>query len=115
VQRAFETARALGCVVGTASDNTSFWFDAQDAVMGLTEVAEPDLVLLSFREGVSKRRSDGLYARLAARVEPSQTIVVDDREPNLARARELGFRSVRYTLHGNDELSDLVAASIRTS
>lgn len=88
------TARASGCRLGVITDNTAFWFPRQARALDLDAWAEPDLRYVSSERGVGKR--DGLFEMAASEVDPRATLVVDDRDHNLERARACGFRTLRF-------------------
>ena len=92
------TARDAGVRMGVVSDNTSFWYPKQAALLGLDEFVEESMVFLSCREGVSKADSpDGLFDRARDSVElPS--VVVDDRGSNLEVAEAIGFVGIEYRM-----------------
>ncbi|MFJ2259381.1 HAD family hydrolase [Streptomyces sp. NPDC087844] len=83
--------------VGIASNNTSFWYAKQAERLGLDRWIDPGLVFLSCGLGISKSTPGrGLLEIAAEHVRPSSTLFVEDREANLARARALRFRTVKY-------------------
>jgi FMN phosphatase YigB (HAD superfamily) len=94
--------------VGVVSDNTTFWYDKQARITGLDRVADPDLLFLSFRFGVTKEAVPGLLEIAATSVAPNATLVVDDRTDHVDRARELRFHAVRYSPDWSDSLSAAV-------
>lgn len=82
-----------GLSVGIISDNTRFWYEYQEQELGLGDL---DLhpFLLSFELGIRKKdHPTGLYDLAKELVDPTITLVVDDRLPNLERAAQLGFRT----------------------
>lgn len=82
--------------LGIVSDNTSFWFDKQDQMLGLAR-RQIDPLLLSFRSGLRKSdRPRGLYDVAAEMCDPAMTLVVDDRDRNVERAREAGFHVLKF-------------------
>jgi FMN phosphatase YigB (HAD superfamily) len=87
-----------GARIGLMTDNTSFWFPKQSALIGFDEVLDEKLILLSYEQGVSKSDRPGLMEVAAERSTPASTLVVDDREHNLALARELGFQVLGYSM-----------------
>lgn len=88
--------------IGLISDNTSFWYAKQAALIGFGQTLDEDLVLLSFERGVSKSDSPGLLELAAAVATPSRTLVVDDRSANLSAAGRIGFHTFRYSMHEDE-------------
>lgn len=84
--------------IGVVSDNTSFWFPIQAKVTGVENVAEEQLLFLSFRLRARKNDRPGLFEAAASVVDPERTLVIDDREENLSRASENGFKVLHFTL-----------------
>ncbi|MET7488580.1 hypothetical protein [Streptomyces sp. NPDC005538] len=83
--------------VGIASNNTTFWYAKQAERLGLARWVDPGLVFLSCRLGVTKGTpGHGLLEVVAEHTRPPDTLLVEDRPANLARARSLGFRAVCY-------------------
>ncbi|MCA1691401.1 MAG: HAD family hydrolase [Acidimicrobiales bacterium] len=98
--------------IGVVSDNTSFWFPMQKDLLSLDKFVGPDATFLSFRCGVRKNASQGgLFAIAASRVDPRKTLIVEDRDHNIGRAKEYGFWTVECTLE--TELSEFVAQLAR--
>jgi FMN phosphatase YigB (HAD superfamily) len=83
--------------LGVVSDNTSFWYAKQCEILKIDEWAEPALVFLSHRLGVTKRGPGrGLYEIVAERVPAANVTIVDDGPWNLRRAGGLGMRAISY-------------------
>jgi FMN phosphatase YigB (HAD superfamily) len=81
-----------GVRIGIISNNTAFWYPKQAALLDLSTLVDPDLVFVSHLSGVDK--VDGLFDVAAAAVEPASTVIVDDRDSNIPRARSAGFGAV---------------------
>lgn len=94
------TWRASGLRLGIISDNTSFWYPRQAALVGLEAFIEPELVFLSYEHGATKSDDPGLLDVAARSVDPSRTVVVDDRQHNIDSARRRGYAAVRYAMTG---------------
>ncbi len=80
--------------VGVVTDNTSFWYERQRRALQLDAVVTPGLELVSCEVGVRKRDDPGLLHHAATLVDPTRTIVVDDRAHNLEAASALGFATL---------------------
>lgn len=92
--------------VGIASNNTSFWYAKQAERLDLARWIDPELVFLSCWLGVTKSSPGrGLLEVAAEHTRPRSTLVVEDRAANLARARELGFRTYAYAFTGSAGVS----------
>jgi FMN phosphatase YigB (HAD superfamily) len=87
-----------GLRLGIISDNTSFWYPRQAALVGLEAFIEPDLVFLSFEHGTTKSDDPGLLDVAARFVDPTRTVVVDDRQHNIDGARRRGYHALRYAM-----------------
>ncbi|WP_066375155.1 hypothetical protein [Herbidospora mongoliensis] len=98
--------------VGFISDNTSFWFPKQMSLLGEVVRTWPTHRYLSYLLGVSKQSTGtGLYEIAARSLDPSRTLVVDDRAHNIDRAASAGFQTRFYTLGGDSRLLDAIAES----
>lgn len=97
--RAAEGGRAVGVV----SNNTSFWYATQSKALDLDRYVEPDLVFLSFRYGVEKGSPGRGLFEIAAEHTAATALVVEDRPPNVLRARRAGFRTVHYAMDQEDD------------
>lgn len=82
--------------VGVLTDSTTFWYPKQAGLVSLDLFVDPEIVFVSYREGVEK--SAGLFDVAAVAVEPKSTVVVDDRDADVARAAAAGFVPVRYAM-----------------
>ncbi|GLX93444.1 hypothetical protein [Herbidospora sp. NBRC 101105] len=101
-----------GVTVGFISDNTSFWFPKQMRLIGEVAEIRPDHVFLSYLLGVSKQTpGTGLFELAARTLDPSRTLVVDDRAHNIGRAASAGFRTRFHALGGDIGLLDAVRES----
>ena len=98
-----------GARIGLISDNTSFWFTKQRALIGFGELLDAEVVLLSFEHGVSKSDSPGLFELAAGLVDPRRTLVVDDRTGNLSIAGRLGFHTFRYSMQDDEAVKSSTA------
>lgn len=97
-----ETAMNEGLRIGITSDNTSFWFPKQARLIDLEKYTDQDIVFLSYRLGLHKDlEQGGLFDVAANAVDPSNTLVVDDRAKNVRRAVKHGFRAHLYSIHEN--------------
>jgi FMN phosphatase YigB (HAD superfamily) len=99
---------------GIISDNTTFWYRKELDLLGLTGRVGDALEFVSFRYGRSKSSESSLFEIAARRVEPEHTVVVDDRQPNLARADRLGFQTKQYSMYTDtgEDLLDLLRRSL---
>ncbi|AZM53132.1 hypothetical protein DMA15_11450 [Streptomyces sp. WAC 01529] len=94
-----KTAQDAENRIGIISNNTSFWFAKQWNWLGLGDYIDPDLVFVSHTLGVSKSTpGTGLFECAARVVRPRDSVVVEDRQENVRRAAEVGFRTYRYSL-----------------
>jgi FMN phosphatase YigB (HAD superfamily) len=97
---------------GVISDNTAFWYRLQLSLLG-SPTPDSDLTFVSFARGISKKTlGQGLFERAAEATRPSSTLVIDDRNENLERAKSVGFIARRYTLDVDESgtgLEDLLA------
>jgi FMN phosphatase YigB (HAD superfamily) len=85
-----------GVRIGIISDNTSFWYSRQYAVLGLGAFVSNDLVYLSCEYHRNKKADSSLFEIAARDQDATHTLVVDDREHNVSRARSFGFQAVRF-------------------
>jgi FMN phosphatase YigB (HAD superfamily) len=90
------TLASRGTRIGAVSDNTAFWYERQARVVGLDQAADRTLLFLSFQLGVAKKDVPGLFEIAADTVPPGNTLVLEDRAENVARAGALGFKVIRY-------------------
>lgn len=91
--------RASGIHIGVVSDTTSFWYPKEARLLELESYADARLLFLSFVFGVDKKQeTGGLFECAATVLDPSTTLVVDDRAVNLDRARSVGFHAVKYRM-----------------
>ncbi|WP_061289330.1 hypothetical protein [Herbidospora cretacea] len=99
--------------VGFISDNTSFWFPCQMRLLGEFVQNSASHHYLSYLLGVSKQTSGtGLYEIAAQSLDPSRTLVVDDRAHNIDRAASAGFPTRFHALGGDPGLFDAIAESL---
>jgi phosphoglycolate phosphatase-like HAD superfamily hydrolase len=91
-----ESLHASGVRLGILSDNTSFWYSLQSKSLELDNFVDPELVFVSYRSGLNKKAEGGLIARAAQALMGRRTLVVEDRDHNLARAAECGFVPIKY-------------------
>lgn len=92
----FDYLKQEGKAVGIISNNTAFFWPVQRAVLELENHAvDPSLVFLSHKAG--KDKSDGLFEQAAQIVDPKETLVIDDRQPNIDYADFLGYQTLLYS------------------
>lgn len=97
-----ETAKSKGFRIGIISDNTSFWFPKQARLIDLGKYADQSIVFLSYRLGLHKDlERGGLFDVAASVIDPSSTLVVDDRAKNVCQAVQHGFRARLYSMYEN--------------
>lgn len=84
-------ARTSGRRIGVITDNTAFWYPIQARAIAIADWADPGLCYASHERGVGKK--DGLFEIAAIETDPARTLVVDDRDHNIARAMSCGFRT----------------------
>jgi FMN phosphatase YigB (HAD superfamily) len=94
--------RERGILIGVISDNTSFWFPKQAALVTLDHFVERDRVFVSYKLGMRKRDTPGLFEIAAQQVDKRTTLVVDDRTSNIDHAGLCGFRTLRYSMQDPD-------------
>jgi FMN phosphatase YigB (HAD superfamily) len=95
---------------GYVTDNTSFWLPKQIRQLDGRVPVGPDLAYYSFDRGLSKTSTPtGLFELAAASLDPRTTLVVDDREKNIDRASLVGFRTLQYSMRGNQNLANAIA------
>lgn len=94
--RTFEFLKNQGKRIGIISDNTNFFYPQQVGLLGgaIENYTDPTLRFLSHQAGVGKK--DGLLEIVASHVNPENALLVDDRQPNLDRAEQLGFVGLKY-------------------
>jgi FMN phosphatase YigB (HAD superfamily) len=82
--------------IGIVSDNTSFWYARQAALLGLSSYVSADTVYLSFEHHRNKKADPSLFEVVAFHQDTTRTLIVDDREHNVVRARSFGFQAVKF-------------------
>jgi FMN phosphatase YigB (HAD superfamily) len=98
--------RGRGTAWGTVSDNTPFWHALQ---CELLDVRTADHEFLSFAHGAAKvGTTPDLFQLAAAVLDPAATLVVDDRDHNLAAAAAAGFRVAKYEMSADRRGSGLL-------
>ena len=85
-----------GLKVGIISNNSSFWYDKQVILLELQKYSDPSLIFLSHQYGAVKAR--GLLKYAAEKLNPKQTLIIDDRPHNIKIAKELGFNTALYSM-----------------
>lgn len=106
--RILESAAAMRARIGIASNNTSFWFALQWEKLYLRRFVDPDLVFVSHELGVEKSTpGEGLLEIAKKYVDARRTLLVDDRQGNLDRARHIGYQTLWYSLSDGSALPDL--------
>jgi FMN phosphatase YigB (HAD superfamily) len=94
---------------GVISDNTQFWYAGQLRRLGIQGRVTEDLEFLSFRHGLSKTGTEpSLFDLAAAVLDPSLTLVVDDREKNIDAATATGFVAEHYAMRDDEDGSMLL-------
>jgi len=97
--RAFDIldrTRSRKIQIGVVSDNTAFWYGKQAQCLNLDNYLAPQLLFLSYL--FHQNKDAGLFGIAATRVEPTVTLVVDDKQRNIERAQGYGFHAHRYSL-----------------
>lgn len=104
VDRLFDALAQSRRRVSIVSDNTEFWFSLQVRLCPALGSVPKDRLFLSFEHGLRKSSEPvSLFASLAFHSNPAYTLVVDDREAHVARARSHGFNAVQ--LRGSASMS----------
>ena len=92
----FKMLKELGYRIGIDSNNTAFWYDKYSLKLNLDKYVDSELVFVSHTFG--KRKTDGMLKHIAESVNPSETLLIDDREYNLTMAKKLGFHTEYYLI-----------------
>lgn len=95
-----------GIRLGIISNNTSFFYELQASMLPIKKYIDANLIFLSQEEHC--RKSDGLFEVSLKKLEPSSTIVIDDRQGNVEYALKLGFGAERYSMESGSSLKELV-------
>jgi len=96
-KQAFNQAIDLGLRIGTISNNTSFWYSKQLALLDFHKYADPALNFLSCNAGVETGQgAPDLFGIAAQTVDTKETMIFDDRPSNVAFAVALGFQAKLY-------------------
>lgn len=103
---AFEYLKTKGVRIGLITNSTVFFFNLQKRLLPIDDYIKPSLVFASHEQKVEKSR--GLFEIAAKAVEPSKTLIIDDRQPNIDHARRLGFVAEYYSMHEGKTLIDIV-------
>jgi beta-phosphoglucomutase-like phosphatase (HAD superfamily) len=82
--------------IGVISDNTSFWYARQTAMLDLDSYVLPEVVYLSFEQRRNKKADVSLFEIAARGLDAGRTLVVDDRRHNVERAQSFGFQAVQF-------------------
>lgn len=103
--------RDRGVAWGTISDNTQFWYAKQLRWLHVGAEAPPAYQFLSFDLGAAKIGTiPDLFHLAAGAVNPTATLIVDDRDHNLHAASIAGFLTTKYELASDDSGAGLVTA-----
>jgi FMN phosphatase YigB (HAD superfamily) len=86
---------ARGTTTGIISDNVSFWYERQAALLELDRYISPERVYLSYMYHRNKKAENSLFEIAAQSVSAQTTLVIDDRPHNVERAHAFGFAAVR--------------------
>jgi FMN phosphatase YigB (HAD superfamily) len=79
------------------SDNTAFWSRKQLIKLGIDALLPSGDILLSWQLGIRKKSlPSGSYGVLRRLTDPAKTLVIDDRDSNLAVAARDGFQTMKY-------------------
>lgn len=106
--RILESAADAGARIGLASNNTSFWFSLQWEKLDLRRFVDPDLIFVSHELGVEKSTpGEGILEIASNCIDARKTLLVDDRQGNLERARTVGYQTLWYSLSDGSPLPDL--------
>lgn len=103
---AFAFLREHNINIGVISNSVPFFYSSMSKQLSLSEHVDKDLFFLSHEEGLLK--SGGLFEAAAAKLNPPQTFIIDDREKNVAFAKAVGFKASRYTNTDGSSLLKLV-------
>lgn len=96
--------------IGIISNNTAFFYPMQIRALDLDKFINSELVFLSHQAGMTKET--GLFEIAVAKVVPANTLVVDDREGNIERAKMLGFHGLVYSMNSRASLKLTVRQAI---
>ena len=110
VEPVFSLLKQHGIAIGIISNSLSFLYDELAAALHLPDVVDPSLCFLSHETG--KLKSNGLFELAATRLNPAQTMIIDDRLKNVAYAQKLGFYAKHYSFSSGDSLLKLVSQFI---
>lgn len=86
--------------------------EREEAAYGMSRLS--DLVLYSHEERM--RKPDPAFYQLACErlgVRPSEALLVDDHEPFVAGARELGMTAIRFA--SNEQVIPIIERALRTT
>lgn len=91
--------QSKGIRLGICSNNNEFWFRRQMDTLNLYQYFNPSGIILSCRVGVSKssKRYEMFHTVVKAMgLLPSELVYVDDRDPNVQRAKECGMEGFEF-------------------
>jgi FMN phosphatase YigB (HAD superfamily) len=105
IQEIFEAITNKQISIGLITNNTSTLFEIQKNKMGLLfNFIDPDLIFTSQDTGCLKRKTKpDLFEYAKGHLDPSSTLVVDDREDNLFYADAFGFQKFHYQTNSGME------------
>lgn len=103
---AFAFLREHKINIGIISNSVPFFYSSMSKQLSLNKYVNKDLFFLSHQEGLLK--SGGLFEAAAGKLKPSKTYIIDDREKNVAYAKDLGFKASNYTNTDGSSLLKLV-------
>jgi len=89
---ALDALDRAGTPWGLITNNTSFWYPKQVALLGLGP-GGPRWEFVSSAAHVTKSDPVGLFEVAASTLDAADFLVVDDREPNVERALRAGFNA----------------------
>ena len=109
-----ERLSATGTQLAICSNNNEFWFMRQMDKLELHQFFSPSKAVLSCRVGVPKAsdRFEMFHAVCDAVATPmAECLFIDDREPNIAKARSCGMAGIRFKC-ADDLDRDLIARGL---
>lgn len=92
---------------GFITNNTSFWYPKQLALLGLEDREVSPYVFSSFTYGVTKSTvGRNLFDIAAESIGVACALVIDDRAENVGRAAQAGFSALRYSMYDGIDLAE---------
>ena len=98
----FKMLKNLNIAIGVISNSLDFLYKELSSALSLANYVDQNLFFLSHQRGVLK--SNGLFELAAKQLEPSSTLIIEDRAKNAAYARKLGFKVADYSLDSGKSL-----------